>query len=602
VPHVEPFDDENWDNFILSELLSGLREASEKRKKPLEEECEGNKAELKKAELFRRDLAKLDQPLMSNAATFVRKATSGLGALIKGGALIGAEGKIINSEEAKRMLNLHNRVERALSVNEQHLRLWLPDLIVDEEHRWPGPISYRSALNHFVAVSLRVHSIVPEVSYEEVVYFVARRVLVPALAHNMKFIAKEYPRVYRSFVHDSEIDYAHGLNLKAETRLEEVPSAQRFMFRKWTRLLNILFDAGALIGPAKKGELFRHFQDLLREYEAEPRTSKLWGDLSILASGDLAVDEMLVSWVLEDVGRGKKNLEDSPIINCARKRFGLLRYAYAMQEEQEQLRNSYGSAEPEAEGVLRRIKNRSLKEKLDDELVQKAFGWAYLLSRYVLLGRMKQGAGGLPSRDQQAAAKKLCEILDALSLRESADDEEVRLLALRYLLGFLTNPRFVKSENMVRGSSRDHQGSYSSAKIETYVSRAAATKGMPRSIVNMSKARIALHHASASKSDNNRRSREMQSALDHYSKILEELAAPKDSGIMDGEVIAWVLPEIYYTLGVLSECHPDTESHWKLVKKSLLVIGEVKYGVYYNPQEEMERIRTGLNLAVGVKA
>jgi hypothetical protein len=237
---------------------------------------------------------------------------------------------------------------------------------------------------------------------------------------------------------------------------------------------------------------------------------------------------------------------------------------------------------------------------MDDDLAKSAFGWAYILSRYLLLGRTDQsGTGKLMSEHHQKAARMLVGLLDGAMKAGVGNDGSVRLLALRYMIGFLSNPRFIKSYDMIRkgGSS----GAYCSQKVVEYIRLAEKeeSNGMPRSIVSMAKARVILHDAAAEKFDTNARSRHLQSALSHYAEILEKLASPRDAGIMDGEVVAWVLPEIYYALDQLSTCCPGDEGYWSSVQKSILLLGEVQFGVYYNPEEEMKRIDKGLRLAVG---
>ena len=125
---------------------------------------------------------------------------------------------------------------------------------------------------------------------------------------------------------------------------------------------------------------------------------------------------------------------------------------------------------------------------------------------------------------------------------------------------------------------------------------------MPQSIIHLSRARVALHHAFLGKSDSGTYTRNLQSALDHYSKILGQAPSSnvqnkEDSEVMDGEVMAWALPEMYYAIQELD--NHDTNVDFTHVLSSLLVLGEVQYGVYYNPKEECARIEEGLMLAVG---
>jgi hypothetical protein len=594
--------DDKWEKLLLSELLEGLRNRASTPKIKEEVEYEGNKRAADEARELKKALGKIYGSTKSAADGFLKEATAKIGAFIAGKALIGSDGKALVASGAKAFLDSSGRVDNALIACEGQLRLLLPDTASADERRWPGPISYRSALNHFVAVCIRVHSIAPAADFEEVVFNVTKRVLIPAAAHNLKFFSKEYPAVYRAFVHDDQIAYRIGTKLSNSDKAPDgMPGPEQFFYRKWARLFNVMFDSAPFMSPERKGELFRFIQTLLRDYEAEPRTSQLWEDLSIIASGDMAVDEIVVARVLDDIGEGNKALASSPLISCARARFGLLRYAYDMRHDADEFHARFSHGETEVAALLRMMK--APKGGLTKEDVKKIFGWAYILSRFLLLGRQSIDASSKPDSDrQQDAAKMLCNLLDGVMRPESGADRPVRLLALRYMIGFLTNPRFEKWHEKI--SDKNRPGEYSSAAVDDYIRIAekAESEGMPKSIVNMARARLTLHHAAARKSDIRGRSRELQSALDHYARILEVLASPSDAGVMDGEVIAWVLPEIYYAIGELSRCNPGDEAYWKSVQKALLVIGEVQYGIYYNPNEEMKRIEKGIQIALGRRA
>ncbi len=590
-------DHSKWEELLLSQLLHELRSKADEPKVDDVVEYAGNRKALKQAKELRKMLRTPYGTTASTAGTFIREAAGAISDFL---SEIKPSGGASASAEAKKLLEKGKRVESALIHNEAQLRLLLPDPVVSDEHRWPGPISYRSALNHFVAVCIRVHSIAPDVAFDEVVYHVAKRVLIPSAAHNMKFAAKEHPAVYHAFVHEEQAGLGIGIEISGvDVAAGELPSKERHYYRKWARLFNVMVRSAKFISPERKAELFRYFQKLLKDYEVEPRTSQLWQDLSVIASGDMAVDEIVVSRVLDDIGMGNRKLSESPLVNCARARFGLLRYAYDMRHEAEEFKARFTFGEAEV-GALIVSLGRAKEITRDDELVKKAFGWAYILSRHLLLGRQAQASKG---RDyfarQQDAANMLHNLLDAVNRADVSQAGLVRLLALRYLIGFLTNPRFLKSPELTL--RKGQPGGYYSEIPEGFIRLAEKMKGMPNSIISMARARVVLHYAIAT-SDMATRSRELQSSLKLYSEILEELASPGDAGVMDGEVIAWVLPEIYFAIEKFSQCRPGDEDHWTAVQKSLLVLGEVQYGVYYNPQEEMKRIENGLLMAVGKQA
>lgn len=594
-----------WSNFLLAEVMAELRRsAAEDFGDGSDEYKKAPKSIKEAAKKLKTELRSIHEATTDNANQFIKEASGKLRVLLRADGASDAQAEQLapscnRPEDREDFWALNGRVGNSLTRDEKYLRLYLPDLAEIGARCWPGPVSYRSALNHYVAVCIRVHSIMPQVAFEEITFHAAKKVLVPAIAHNLKLFAKEHPEIYHAFVHDTSLKFRLGMSMAKEWVPKGVRTSERYLIRKWLRLFNVCVAKGKYISIERRGELFREVQELLLDYEAEPRTSRLWADLSILASGDMAVDEMLVACVLEEVGGDRQSLATSPLVNCARARFGLLRYAYLMTKEAAEFAANFDYGHKETAGLIRRIDERVSKGKpLGTDIVNEIFGWAYLLSRHNLLGRRPTNpASKKENTHRSLAAERLHELLaKAYDVKEKECNNVTAVLALRYALGFLTNPRFIKPASVIRKKDKRGRTLYSSEKIEEYITAADNDPAMPKSIVHLAKARVALHHAAMHRSSPDKYLRELKSSLGHYSEILAVLATPQDAGIMDGEVIAWALPEMYYAMGQLAE--RDKETHWQPVLQSLLVLGEVQYGVYYNPKEECARIEEGLRLAV----
>jgi len=588
--------DPRWKEFRLTELLKGLYVFAKDSYPGDEAEYEGSKAALKKARMLKgASPAKAADSLESTGATtntFLRDIAASLGTFLSGFDLVG---KFQNGSDASRDIRLvlkkNSRAESALKSWEAGLRLLLPDLVEMDEKRWPGHVSYRAALGHYVAVCLRAHSILPEVSFDALTLAAARRVLVPALAHNFKFFAKDHPELYQMFVHEKSIRKRGFFSLN-EKDGADLPGPTRPVYRKWVRLFKACRHFGEKWGDPELLALGGDFQDLLQDYEKDPRASRLWRDLSILAAGDMAVDEILVSWVIKDVGGDEASLSSSPLVNCARSRFGLLRYAYMMVQESEIFQADFERGLSMGDRLLSEI-NGAQDGALEGEVVERAFGWAYLLSRNNLLGRKALG-GDLGLRDPDRAGMLLYDLLN--QLRFKAKSEAHRALALRYLIGFMTNPRFIKPFPKIRLDPRNPRSAFTSDTAEGLVTDATKMAMMPQSIVRLARGRIALHHAFF---DGSKSAQNLQSCLGHYAGIIQEMHEPSRDGIMDGEVIAWALPEMYCAIQELASYDLDSQADWEEVLKSLLVLGEAQFGVFFNPREEVARIKLGLEAAVG---
>lgn len=591
--------DPRWKEFRLTALLKELHDYAQGACPADEVEYEGSKPAKERAITLRNSLSASKPGSVgasaSSSNTFFRDVTGSLSDFLSGLKLVGRfrDGSE-TSQKMKLVLARNQRVEGALKTWEAGLRLVLPDLVGMDERRWPGHVSYRAGLSHFVAVCLRAHSILPEVPFDDIIFAAARRILVPALAHNFKFFAKDHPELYQLFVRGLTRRNEHiEPFLLTQDYAADLPGPSRPAFRKWLRLFRACRHFGKKCGDEKLAGLGAEFQELLRDYERDPRNSRLWRDLSILAAGDMAVDEILVSWVIKDVGGEEKSMSSSPLVNCARSRFGLLRYAYMMAKETAMFQADFEQGLSVATRLLEQMSS-SKDGTLSGEIIDQGFGWAYLLSRHNLLGRKAHG-GDARHGARDRAGLVLYELLNVL--RFKAKSEEHRTLALRYLIGYMTNPRFIKPYAKIRLDPKNRRSAFSSQTAEALITDAGRLPMMPKTIIQMAKGRIALHYACFDKPNS---AMHLQSCLEHYAAIIKAMDSPACGGIMDGEVIAWAFPEIHYAIEQLASHDAESSADWIEVKESLQVLCETQFGVFFNPKEEGERIRDGLEVTVGL--
>ena len=81
----------------------------------------------------------------------------------------------VSADEAS-VLGDASQVALAIKNEEELLKLVAPDFSVNPSGRWPGPVGYRSALNHLIAVSIRVHSMYLETKFDVILRASARRI------------------------------------------------------------------------------------------------------------------------------------------------------------------------------------------------------------------------------------------------------------------------------------------------------------------------------------------------------------------------------------------------------------------------------------------
>jgi hypothetical protein len=488
-----------------------------------------------------------------------------------------------------------NQVALAINNEEDLLRLIAPDFSVNLTGRWPGQVSYRSALNHLIAVSIRVHSMYPDTEFDVILRASARRILVPAFAHNLTFLRRNEPATFNAILKSGDgisrlLQKTDGGEYLGKSKVVVLEGeASTASGQAWVRLLNAAFNFARLYIKDDPEGLFEEIQRLTLEHEINPTGSALWNELSLIASGDLSIDELLVSRVTTDLQGKLGPAPPRPIVFCARARFGLLRYTYSMSDERELVAKHPDKALDDATRFSEGIKGQKLKEGSCRE----AFGWAYLWSRYLLIGREDDKRMGTAIfRATQDKAGILLENL-LYQVYRNAEEKEYQQLALRYVTGFLTNPRFVRPLDL-RGN--DH------TKAKNYV-KLMREESLPGGLISMMEARLSLHEAYALK-DSAGFGKALDACLATYADTLKSINASEDSNnMMDGEVAAWSIPEMRYAIELLKQTviekgNEKTAKVGELVRiqKALDMVGEMQFGVYFNQEEESGRLEKGLKL------
>jgi hypothetical protein len=543
------------------------------------------KAEIEKYEATRKAREKKGAGAnVSDAKKFLKDSVGIIVRLLRREA-VGEEAAILSDA---------SQVGLAIRNEEELLRLIAPDFSVNPTGRWPGPVGYRSALNHLIAVSIRVHSMYPETKFDVILRASARRILVPAIAHNLTFLRRSAPAAFNFLLKtDDGIERLSGGREIAKPAPGLMAEEESMATETWIRLLN------ATLHFARKnledaGNLFTEIKRLTLEHEINPTGSTLWNELSLIASGDLSIDELLVSRVTTDLQDKLGAAPPRPIVFCARARFGLLRYSYAMSEEREQVAKETAKALAVTSEFFDGLQALTGKKiKLPDEACIRAFGWAYLWSRHLLLGRSddKRMEAAVFKATQDKAGALLENLLYQVYCH--AEKPEYRQLALRYVAGFLTNPRFVRPLTL----RFDHH-----SKAKGYVEEMAKA-GLPGGLISMMRARLELHRAFALEKKVGF-AEALHAALATYADTLKSISATEHSdNMMDGEVAAWAIPEMRYAVELLKKTVTEKGNEKKSkiselerIQKALDMVGEMQFGVYFNQEEEAGRLEKGLKL------
>lgn len=562
----------------LKELRAHLQDGWKK-------DPETPKQEIAKYEAQRKTLEKKGAAAnISDAKKFLRDSVGIIIRRLKGE---------VSADEAN-VLGDASQVALAIKNEEELLKLVAPDFSVNPSGRWPGPVGYRSAMNHLIAVSIRVHSMYPETKFDVILRAAARRILVPAMAHNLTFLRRSAPAAF-NFLLKSEagIDQLCVGKAIAKPAQGRLPDEEVAITEAWIRLLNAALHFGRR-SVVDATELLKEIKRLTLEHEINPTGSALWNELSLIASGDLSIDELLVSRVTTDLQDKLGAAPPRPIVFCARARFGLLRYSYAMTEERELVAREPGKAMKLAQDYLNGILDQTAgKKPLPDEACIRSFGWAYLWSRHLLLGRADDRR--METTDFRTTQDKAGVLLETLLyiIYNHAEKKEYRQLALRYVAGFLTNPRFVRPKSLRANKHEKARGYIELMKKES----------LPGGLISMMEARLQIHaaYAAAEQPDF---ADTLHAAMQTYAETLKSMSATEDSdNLMDGEVAAWSIPEMRYAVELqkrtVTEKGNDRKSRiseLERIQKALDMVGEMQFGVYFNQEEEAGRLEKGLML------
>ena len=620
-------DADKWAGLLLTEALAGLynyglKEMTGEMTPKMREDLQRVRGQ--KPDSFKVTLSRARSFLKVSRTELVKMMKEGFGELVK---------------KDRDYLESAGRVEKALAGVEAGICQIMPDFSRGEAERWPGPIGYRVALNHFVAVSLRVHSIFPKIEYDRLVGLVVQVVLTPILAHNLTFLLRSDPAVFRVIAGDGRARdgdpinksllacYAEDAQFKSKGRVESQDYAhnatlldvERATLSRW----QLLFDAFVHFHPQKTEakKQFGLIKDLVTEHVENPATSRLWSSLADLASGDLSADEMLVAKVIQQDGDLFKKTDQTPLVNCARARFGLLRFALKMEVETELLRTDPEKALLDADRVIKAHEGYSHPGYTDEPQALKLFGWAYLLSRRILLGRKVKGNPGYGLSDDLKNASvvldfewRASQLLERLFvslartkvLEANAPGRRYGLLALRYWAGVRSNPRFII----------DVKGKAGTSYIEEAITRLKQddAREIPKGVVWMLMARNALHQAHLCRNQPQKHLVQLDQALSHYARTLdaifdskarfeEDLSVRNNEGTMDGEIAAWCIPEMVAAISMKEKATVDKKAKLNIARyrKALITAGEIQFGIYFNLESELERITTGLRIRCDLK-
>lgn len=469
----------------------------------------------------------------------------------------------------------------AQETNVNQLQKLLPRADDGAQMSWPPPVPAHLAINSFVSLSLRIHTERPTLPADKVLFESARTTLLPVLAHWLCISGKSgtpNKPAMRAL--------AHAFGEKEEDAPEEADET-------WVRVADVLAKAAKKTFKKEAKLLLKETNDLVDDYRQNPHGGRLWQHMGKLngtppGSNLLTVFECIHR--LEPNGTNV-NTEDrgGSTYYCSRLRYEAVRLGHY---DDEFKRIAAGDLK-KIEEAMTQAADLSPREKLS---------MAFILSRHALISPEDASDAG---RKSQLSAHTISLLKDVADSRHA--DKKAVEVADRYLLGFMTNPRFVKPFKTTQELSQ---------RLEAYKSRHNGDRdSTPHILSQVFEARLAWARTLNGEMIEGGPSR----VIELYAKACETLLTSIEEGsraiAFDSEAPIWILPEMSALVWMGDKYHDRTEvrkrledlckpsgrqtrasheDHFENASSILARIAETEFGIYYHQVFERSRILEGM--------
>lgn len=485
-----------------------------------------------------------------------------------GGLLSFATNRIAGGSKdiAKKLGVKEEAIKKSEEARLRHLSSWTQSHTryeIGKPTAWPPLVPIGLTVERFVGTAIGLHSESPDEPFERHVHSSLADTVAPALAWGLWCQLRLLPEenrpeasaAIRASIMDplEEFKDPARLTLKgAQERAAEVPYLR--LLHGWFGILRQRKADWAL-----KPETLREFKlELLQQFE------------SYCSDPGAGLTELL----LRHYGTTDQGSERARVVAMVhrrspssaaflRSRLSLLSGAHLpeLANFRSLLATSPKDAMDDAESLL------AEDEARPGNFGELACGRAYWLARFTYgkhesEGMLEAKASSLTLRLLRSAAKSF------------NADEEKRTYCLRFAAGYATNPRYFRSELVLRSQN------------ECVLEYIREPLHRPR-LADMFKARVAWQCQASSKGRKN--TQEAKEAARYYNRALDG-AMPSAKGL-DSEAPVHLFPEIYVFLSTFS----DQSSAGS--KKVLAVIDHVvqhNYGIYFDAEVEERLIKAGI--------
>jgi hypothetical protein len=463
----------------------------------------------------------------------------------------------------------------------EHLEKILPKAEDSINMSWPPPAPAHLTINSFVALSLRIHTEYPTLKPKTIILESTRRTIIPVLAHWI-CISGESSSINEVALSFFKSDCCFDKSDDEDLIIKKLNRDQL----AWQRVSKVLVKySSEYFGKSETLNLLSEIINLVEDYRKNPHGGELWMQLGKLNGTPPGVNQMVIFECLKKIqvtDEVPNALQNKSTFYCSRTRHSALRLGYYDEEFKNRANKNLLDVAADFDKQLSKLSD-------EDKLAR-----AFILSRIALVNHDNSDNSEAELEKKKLAAKLFEKLLQSI-LSNKNGDKNIHLIAYRYLLGFLTNPRFTKaitdtvkleeSLSEFRKNAEDRSDKVSLLLSDIFKARLNWARALSGEKIDCED--IVLKYANS------------------CNKILS--VTNHDEAQLDSEAPMWIIPELSVILylgenfcnrPVLQKYLNDDESgiSKENINASVILtrIAETQFGIYYHHSVERNRIINGL--------
>ena len=467
--------------------------------------------------------------------------------------------------------------------NVQQLRKLLPLAEDGAQMSWPPPVPAHLAINSFVSLALRIHTERPHIPAEKVMLEAARTTILPVLAH---WICISGPSGMPNQRAIQALDEAFSKNsLARQVRVED----------PWIRLATVMARAAKSTFRDDADTLLKEVHLLIAEHRQNPHGGRLWQQMGKLNGTPPGSNLLTLFECIRHLEHTEPQIGDqargASTLYCSRLRYEAVRLGHY---DEDFKRIAAGDVK-EVERTMPDLDKLEARTKL---------GMAFILSRLALIS---------PGGENEAGSERKLQLADLTIrlLRNVADGKghspKIKEVADRYLLGFMTNPRFAKPFNDTTELAD---------RLEKYRSRHMTyPDSIPALLANVFEARLLWARALGGEKLDDNGAQIIGLYARACEKLLVSIEESRQDVAFDSEAPVWILPEMSALVwigneyldrpaivrrlqkpgrGAAQDDATELRKRFSNASSILARIAETEFGIYYHQVYERTRILEGM--------